>query len=179
MAGRSVFPFFCGTGMGYPFIVRPSYVLGGRGMEIVFDETSLLHYVAQAEEISPKMPILVDRFLENAIEAEADALSDGTSAYVPSIMQHVEFAGIHSGDSACVIPPVMISEKHMDTINEYTRKIAIRFGVVGLLNIQYAIASDDKVYILEANPRASRTVPLVSKVCGFSMASIATELALG
>ncbi len=167
------------TDIGYPIIVRPSYVLGGRGMEIVFDETSLLHYVAQAEEISPKMPILVDRFLENAIEAEADALSDGTSAYVPSIMQHVEFAGIHSGDSACVIPPVMISEKHMDTINEYTRKIAIRFGVVGLLNIQYAIASDDKVYILEANPRASRTVPLVSKVCGFSMASIATELALG
>jgi len=165
--------------IGYPIIVRPSYVLGGRGMEIVFDETSLLHYVAQAEEISPKMPILVDRFLENAIEAEADALSDGTSAYVPSIMQHVEFAGIHSGDSACVIPPVMISEKHMDTINEYTRKIAIRFGVVGLLNIQYAIGSDDKVYILEANPRASRTVPLVSKVCGFSMASIATELALG
>ena len=165
--------------IGYPIIVRPSYVLGGRGMEIVFDETSLLHYVAQAEEISPKMPILVDHFLENAIEAEADALSDGISAYVPSIMQHVEFAGIHSGDSACVIPPVMISEKHMDTINEYTRKIAIRFGVVGLLNIQYAIASDDKVYILEANPRASRTVPLVSKVCGFSMARIATELALG
>jgi carbamoyl-phosphate synthase large subunit len=167
------------TDIGYPIMVRPSYVLGGRGMEIVFNETSLLHYVAQAEEISPKMPILVDRFLENAIEAEADALADGTSAYVPSIMQHVEFAGIHSGDSACVIPPVMISEKHMDTINEYTRKIAIRFGVVGLLNIQYAIASDDKVYILEANPRASRTVPLVSKVCGFSMASIATELALG
>lgn len=167
------------TDIGYPIMVRPSYVLGGRGMEIVFDETSLLHYVAQAEEISPKMPILVDRFLENAIEAEADALADGTSAYVPSIMQHVEFAGIHSGDSACVIPPVIISEKHMDTINEYTRKIAIRFGVVGLLNIQYAIASDDKVYILEANPRASRTVPLVSKVCGFSMASIATELALG
>ena len=167
------------TDIGYPIIVRPSYVLGGRGMEIVFDETSLLHYVAQAEEISPKMPILVDRFLENAIEAEADALADGISAYVPSIMQHVEFAGIHSGDSACVIPPAMISEKHMDTINEYTRKIAIRFGVVGLLNIQYAIASDDKIYILEANPRASRTVPLVSKVCGFSMASIATELALG
>ena len=167
------------TDIGYPIIIRPSYVLGGRGMEIVFNETSLRHYVTQAEEISPKMPILVDRFLENAIEAEADALADGTSAYVPSIMQHVEFAGIHSGDSACVIPPVMISEKHMDTINEYTQKIAIRFGVVGLLNIQYAIGSDDKVYILEANPRASRTVPLVSKVCGFSMARIATELALG
>jgi carbamoyl-phosphate synthase large subunit len=165
--------------IGYPIIVRPSYVLGGRGMEIVFDEIALRHYVTQAEEISPKMPILVDRFLENAIEAEADALADGTSAYVPSIMQHVEFAGIHSGDSACVIPPVIISEKHMDTINEYTRKIAIRFGVVGLLNIQYAIGSDDKVYILEANPRASRTVPLVSKVCGFSMARIAAELALG
>ncbi|SMC88233.1 carbamoyl-phosphate synthase large subunit [Desulfocicer vacuolatum DSM 3385] len=167
------------TEIGYPIIVRPSYVLGGRGMEIVFDEKSLRHYVTQAEEISPKMPILVDRFLENAVEAEADALSDGVTAYVPSIMQHVEFAGIHSGDSACVIPPVMISEKHMDTINEYTRKIAIKFGVVGLLNIQYAIGNDDKVYILEANPRASRTVPLVSKVCGFSMARTAAELALG
>ncbi len=165
--------------IGYPVIVRPSYVLGGRGMEIVFDEESLHHYVDQATEISPQMPILVDRFLENAIEAEADALSDGTTAFVPSVMQHIEFAGIHSGDSACVIPPVIIEPQHMNTINEYTRRIAVKFRVVGLLNIQYAIALDGRVYVLEANPRASRTVPLVSKVCGFSMARAATKLALG
>jgi carbamoyl-phosphate synthase large subunit len=165
--------------IGYPVIVRPSYVLGGRGMEIVFDEKSLLHYVDQATEISPEMPILVDRFLENAIEAEADALSDGTTAFVPSVMQHIEFAGIHSGDSACVIPPVIIEPRHMETIEGYTRKIAVKLGVMGLLNIQYAISGDGKVYILEANPRASRTVPLVSKVCGFSMARVATRLALG
>jgi carbamoyl-phosphate synthase large subunit len=148
-------------------------------MEIVFDEESLHHYVDQATEISPQMPILVDRFLENAIEAEADALSDGTAAFVPSVMQHIEFAGIHSGDSACVIPPVIIEPQHMETIHEYTRRIAVKFGVVGLLNIQYAIALDGQVYVLEANPRASRTVPLVSKVCGFSMARAATKLALG
>jgi len=164
--------------IGYPLLVRPSYVLGGRGMEIVFDETSLRHYVEQAVEVSPRMPILIDRFLEDAVEAEADALADGKNAFVPSIMQHIEFAGIHSGDSACVIPPVIIPQKHKDTITEYTRRIAVEFGVIGLINIQYAIAHD-QVYILEANPRASRTVPLVSKVCGFSMARIATELALG
>jgi carbamoyl-phosphate synthase large subunit len=138
----------------------------------------LRHYVQAAVDVSPERPILIDRFLENAIEAEADAISDGTDAFVPAVMEHIEQAGVHSGDSACVIPPIGIPQKHIDTIYEYTRKIAIEFNVVGLMNIQYAIC-DDKVYILEANPRASRTVPLVSKVCALSMARIATQLMLG
>ena len=164
--------------IGYPLMVRPSYVLGGRGMEVVHDEEMLRHYVAAAVDVSPERPILIDKFLENAIEAEADAISDGTDAYVPAVMEHIELAGIHSGDSACVIPPISIAAKHLDTIYEYTRRIAIELNVVGLMNIQYAIA-DDTVYILEANPRASRTVPLVSKVCNISMARIATQLMLG
>jgi carbamoyl-phosphate synthase large subunit len=164
--------------IGYPVLVRPSYVLGGRGMEIVFDETALEHYINAAAEISPERPVLIDKFLKDAVEAEADALSDGKEAFVPSIMQHIEFAGIHSGDSACVIPPVDIPQKHIETITDYTKRIALELGVVGLINIQFAI-SEDRVYILEANPRASRTVPLVSKVCGFSMARSATELAMG
>jgi len=164
--------------IGYPLMVRPSYVLGGRGMEVVHDEEMLKHYVAAAVDISPERPILIDKFLENAIEAEADAISDGTDAYVPAVMEHIELAGIHSGDSACVIPPISIAAKHLDTIYEYTRRIAIELNVVGLMNIQYAIA-DDTVYIIEANPRASRTVPLVSKVCNISMARIATQLMLG
>ena len=164
--------------IGYPLMVRPSYVLGGRGMEVVHDEEMLKHYVTAAVDISPERPILIDKFLENAIEAEADAISDGTDAYVPAVMEHIELAGIHSGDSACVIPPISIAAKHLDTIYDYTRRIAIELKVVGLMNIQYAIA-DDTVYILEANPRASRTVPLVSKVCNISMARIATQLMLG
>jgi carbamoyl-phosphate synthase large subunit len=164
--------------IGYPIIVRPSYVLGGRGMEIVRDEDMLREYVDAAVEVTPERPILIDKFLENAIEAEADAISDGTDAFVPAVMEHIELAGIHSGDSACVIPPISIPEKHIETIRDYTSKIAVEFGVVGLMNIQYAIA-EDVVYILEANPRASRTVPLVSKVCGLNMVSIATELLLG
>lgn len=164
--------------IGYPLMVRPSYVLGGRGMEVVHDEEMLRHYVAAAVDVSPERPILIDKFLENAIEAEADAISDGTDAYVPAVMEHIELAGIHSGDSACVIPPISIAAKHLDTIYEYTRRIAIELNVVGLMNIQYAIA-DDTVYIIEANPRASRTVPLVSKVCNISMARIATQLMLG
>jgi carbamoyl-phosphate synthase large subunit len=164
--------------IGYPLMVRPSYVLGGRGMEVVYDEEMLTHYVAAAVGVTPERPILIDKFLENAIEAEADALADGKEAFVPSIMEHIELAGIHSGDSACIIPPVSIPSKHIDTINEYTKKVAIELNVIGLLNIQYAIAHDT-VYILEANPRASRTVPLVSKVCNVSMARIATELMLG
>ena len=164
--------------IGYPLMVRPSYVLGGRGMEVVHDEEMLKHYVAAAVDVSPERPILIDKFLENAIEAEADAISDGTDAYVPAVMEHIELAGIHSGDSACVIPPISIAAKHLDTIYEYTRRIAIELNVVGLMNIQYAIA-DDTVYIIEANPRASRTVPLVSKVCNISMARIATQLMLG
>ena len=164
--------------IGYPLMVRPSYVLGGRGMEVVHDEEMLRHYVAAAVEVTPERPILIDKFLDNAIEAEADAIADGTDAFVPAIMEHIELAGIHSGDSACVIPPVTIAQKHLDTIREYTRKIATELNVVGLMNIQYAIANDI-VYVLEANPRASRTVPLVSKVCGISMARLATQLMLG
>ena len=164
--------------IGYPLMVRPSYVLGGRAMEVIHDEEMLRHYVAAAVEVSPQRPILIDKFLENAIEAEADAISDGTDAFVPAVMEHIELAGIHSGDSACVIPPVSIPKKHLDTIREYTRKIAVELNVIGLMNIQYAIANDT-VYILEANPRASRTVPIVSKVCGISMARLATQLMLG
>ncbi|MBN2190910.1 MAG: carbamoyl-phosphate synthase large subunit [Candidatus Aureabacteria bacterium] len=164
--------------IGYPLMVRPSYVLGGRGMEIVHDEEMLKEYVTAAVDVTPERPILIDKFLENAVEAEADAISDGTDTFIPAIMEHIEQAGIHSGDSACVIPPVSISEKNLKTICEYTNKIAKELNVVGLMNMQYAIASD-KVYVLEANPRASRTVPLVSKVCNISMARIATQLMLG
>ncbi|WP_306533547.1 carbamoyl-phosphate synthase large subunit [Geobacter sp.] len=163
---------------GYPLMVRPSYVLGGRAMEVVHDEEMLTEYIAKAVDVSPERPILIDRFLENAIEAEADAISDGTDAFVPAVMEHIELAGVHSGDSACVIPPVSIPLKHIATIDEYTRKIAVAMGVVGLMNIQYAIA-DDTVYILEANPRASRTVPLVSKVCNIPMPRIAVQVMLG
>jgi carbamoyl-phosphate synthase large subunit len=164
--------------IGYPLMVRPSYVLGGRAMEVIHDEKMLKHYVAAAVDVTPERPILIDKFLENAIEAEADAISDGIDAFVPAVMEHIELAGIHSGDSACVIPPISIPAKHLDTIYEYTRKIAVELNVVGLMNIQYAIANDT-VYILEANPRASRTVPLVSKVCGISMARLATQIMLG
>ncbi len=166
------------NGIGYPLMVRPSYVLGGRGMEVVHDEQMLKRYVEAAVDVTPERPILIDKFLENAIEAEADAISDGTDAFVPAVMEHIELAGVHSGDSACVIPPISIPARHIDTINDYTRKIAVEFGVVGLMNIQYAIAGD-VVYILEANPRASRTVPLVSKVCNISMARLATQVMLG
>jgi carbamoyl-phosphate synthase large subunit len=164
--------------IGYPLMVRPSYVLGGRAMEIILDEEMLLHYVAVAVEVSPERPILIDKFLENAIEAEADAIADGTDAFVPAVMEHIELAGVHSGDSACVIPPISIPPKHIETINEYTRKIAVELHVVGLMNIQYAVVRDT-VYILEANPRASRTVPIVSKVCNISMARLATQTMLG
>ncbi len=164
--------------IGYPLMVRPSFVLGGRAMEIVHDESMLKRYVKAAVDISPERPILIDKFLDNAIEAEADAIADGVEVFVPAVMEHIEEAGIHSGDSACVIPPITIPAKHIETIIEYTRTIALELKVVGLMNIQYAIYRD-MVYILEANPRASRTVPLVSKVCGISMARIATQLMLG
>ncbi|MBN1277378.1 MAG: carbamoyl-phosphate synthase large subunit [Deltaproteobacteria bacterium] len=164
--------------IGYPLMVRPSYVLGGRAMEVIHDEAMLKHYMTAAVDVTPERPILIDKFLENAIEAEADAISDGITAFVPAVMEHIELAGVHSGDSACVIPPISIPPKHLDTIYEYTKKIAIELNVVGLMNIQYAIANDT-VFILEANPRASRTVPLVSKVCNISMARIATQIMLG
>jgi len=164
--------------IGYPLMVRPSFVLGGRAMEIVYDEEMLAQYVQAAVDVSPERPILIDKYLENAIEAEADALSDGQEAFVPAVMEHIEQAGIHSGDSACVIPPVSIPPRHVETICEYTRRIALELGVVGLQNVQYAIFRDT-VFILEANPRASRTVPLVSKVCNIAMARIGTQLMLG
>ena len=164
--------------IGYPLMVRPSYVLGGRAMEVVADEEMLRRYVTAAVDVSPDRPILIDKFLENAIEAEADAIADGTDAFVPAVMEHIELAGVHSGDSACVLPPVSIPEKHINTIVDYTRKIAMTLKVVGLMNIQYAIA-DDCVYILEANPRASRTVPLVSKVCNIPMARYAAQIMMG
>ena len=162
--------------IGYPVMVRPSYVLGGRAMEIVFDNEQLRDYIQiNAQYISNDAPILIDRFLDNALECEADALADGKHAFVPAIMEHIEYAGIHSGDSACVIPTVNITEEQTKTIREYTRKIAGELGVVGLMNIQYAI-HQGKVYVLEANPRASRTVPIVSKVCNLNMADIAVQL---
>ena len=164
--------------IGYPLMVRPSFVLGGRGMEVVHDEEMLRQYVTAAVDVTPERPILIDRFLDNAVEAEADALADGEDAFVPAVMEHIELAGIHSGDSACAIPPVTLPEKHIQTIEEYTRRISRELKVCGVMNIQYAICQD-KVYVLEANPRASRTVPLVSKVCNVPMARIATQLMLG
>ncbi len=164
--------------IGYPLMVRPSFVLGGRAMEVIHDEEELHRYLDAAVEVSPDRPVLIDKFLENAIEVEADAIADGEDAFVPAVMEHIELAGVHSGDSACVIPPISIAPKHIDTIHQYNRKIAIEFHVVGLMNIQYAIYQDS-VYILEANPRASRTVPLVSKVCSIPMARIATQVILG
>lgn len=161
--------------IGYPLMVRPSYVLGGRGMEVVYDEEMLIQYVKAAQGVTPERPILIDKFLSNAVEAEADAIANGKDAFVPAVMQHIELAGIHSGDSACVIPPISIPEKHLTTIVDYTKKIARELNVVGLMNMQYAIAND-KVYVLEANPRASRTVPLVSKVCNIPMAKIAVKI---
>jgi carbamoyl-phosphate synthase large subunit len=161
--------------IGYPLMVRPSYVLGGRGMEVVHDDESLKTYMQAAVGVTPERPILIDRFLNNALECEADAISDGEHAFVPAVMEHIELAGIHSGDSACVLPSMHISPKHLETIKDYTRKIAVEMNVRGLMNMQYAIA-DDKVYVLEANPRASRTVPLVSKVCNIKMVKLATQI---
>lgn len=161
--------------IGYPVMVRPSYVLGGRGMACIYNEEMLRKYINSAEDVSPENPVLIDKFLENALEAEADAVSDGVFVFVPQVMEHIEYAGIHSGDSACVIPPISIPEKHLKTINEYTKKIAQELKVIGLMNIQYAIQGD-QVYVLEANPRASRTVPLVSKVCNISMVPMATRI---
>jgi len=162
--------------IGYPVMVRPSYVLGGRAMEVVFTDEHLKHYIqVNAQQISRTAPILIDRFLDNALECEADALSDGRHAFVPTVMEHIEYAGIHSGDSACVIPTINITDEQTKIIQDYTRKIASELGVVGLMNIQYAIHRG-KVYVLEANPRASRTVPLVSKVCNLNMAELATRL---
>lgn len=161
--------------IGYPVMVRPSYVLGGRGMEVVYDDESMTSYMKAAVGVTPDRPILIDRFLNHATECEADAISDGVHAFVPAVMEHIELAGVHSGDSACIIPSVHISEENVKTIKEYTRKIAEEMHVKGLMNMQYAI-ENGKVFVLEANPRASRTVPLVSKVCNIRMVPIATDI---
>jgi carbamoyl-phosphate synthase large subunit len=161
--------------IGYPVMVRPSYVLGGRGMEVVHDDESIADYMKAAVGVTPDRPILIDRFLHNALECEADAISDGSHAFVPAVMEHIELAGIHSGDSACIIPSKHITADNLQTIRDYTRRIAEEMHVVGLMNMQYAI-EDGKVFVLEANPRASRTVPLVSKVCGIRMVPIATDI---
>ncbi|MCD7766181.1 MAG: carbamoyl-phosphate synthase large subunit, partial [Lachnospiraceae bacterium] len=161
--------------IGYPVMVRPSYVLGGRGMEVVYDDESMENYMAAAVGVTPDRPILIDRFLNHALECEADAISDGTYAFVPAVMEHIELAGIHSGDSACIIPSVHISEENVKTIKDYTKKIAEEMHVRGLMNMQYAI-ENGKVFVLEANPRASRTVPLVSKVCNIRMVPLATDI---
>ena len=164
--------------IGYPLMVRPSFVLGGRGMEVIYDETMLKRYAKEAIQVSPEYPMLIDRFLEQAVETEVDALADGENCFVASVMEHIELAGVHSGDSACVIPSRTIKKEHLETIEKYTAQIAKELKVIGLINIQYAIC-DDKVYILEANPRASRTVPIVSKMTGISIARIATQIMLG
>jgi len=164
--------------VGYPLMIRPSFVLGGRGMEVIYDEKQLREYVAKAVGVTPDRPLLLDRFLRDALECEADAVSDGKDVFIPAVMEHIELAGVHSGDSACVLPPVNISEANLAVIQDYTQKIAKELKVCGLMNMQYAI-EDGKVYVLEANPRASRTVPIVSKVCAISMANAATRLMMG
>lgn len=164
--------------IGYPLMVRPSFVLGGRGMEIIYDEEMLKKYAVEAIKVSPEHPMLIDRFLVEALETEVDALSDGEDTFVALVMEHIEKAGVHSGDSACVVPSRSISKEHLKQIHEYTAKIAKELKVVGLINVQYAIC-EGKVYILEANPRASRTVPIVSKVTNVPIAKIATQLMLG
>ena len=174
----------CANQLGYPLIIRPSFVLGGRGMEVIYDEQLLREYVAKAVGVTPDRPLYLDRFLCHAMECEADALSDGKDIFIPAIMQHIELAGVHSGDSACVLPPATISARNQKILLDYTRRIAAELKVIGLMNMQFAIEftkdePEGKVFVIEANPRASRTVPLVSKVGGTQMAGIATKLMLG
>ena len=164
--------------IGYPVLVRPSYVLGGRGMEIVYDEETLQGYITRATELSPEHPVLVDRFLEDAIEIDVDALCDGTEVYIGGIMEHIEEAGIHSGDSACALPPVTLGRSDIESVRRATEAIAHGIGVVGLLNVQYAL-KDDVLYVLEANPRASRTVPFVSKATAVPLAKACARIMLG
>jgi len=164
--------------IGYPVLVRPSYVLGGRAMQIVYDSPSLEHYFATAVRVSEERPVLVDRFLEDAFECDVDAISDGKRVVIGGIMQHIEDAGIHSGDSACVLPPYLIGESDMATMREQTVKLALALGVVGVINVQYAI-KDHVVYVLEVNPRASRTIPFVSKAIGVPLASLAARVMMG
>jgi carbamoyl-phosphate synthase large subunit len=164
--------------IGYPVLLRPSYVLGGRAMEIVYDEPALRDYFQRAARVSEDRPVLVDVFLEDAFEADVDAISDGTRVVIGGVMEHIEDAGIHSGDSACVLPPYLISKEHQDVMRQHTVAFAKALGVVGLINVQYAI-KDGVVYVLEVNPRASRTIPFVSKTIGKPLASLAARVMLG
>ena len=164
--------------ISYPVLVRPSYVLGGRAMAIIYDEESLEGYVRSAVESSPDHPILIDRFLEDAREYDVDALADGHRVVIGGIMEHIEEAGIHSGDSTSVLPPIVIEEEHLETMRKYTRRLGQSLGVVGLMNVQFAVV-EDTVHVLEVNPRASRTVPFVSKATGVPLAKIAARLMIG
>jgi carbamoyl-phosphate synthase large subunit len=164
--------------LGYPVLVRPSYVLGGRAMGIIYDDEALEDYMTEALEVSPEKPILIDKFIEDALEVEVDALCDGEEVIIGGIMEHIEEAGVHSGDSACALPPISLSDRVIEKIKVYTRKIALALGVVGLTNIQYAV-KDEVVYVIEANPRASRTVPFVSKATGLPLAKIAAKIMIG
>jgi carbamoyl-phosphate synthase large subunit len=164
--------------VGYPVLVRPSYVLGGRAMEIVYDESSLRNYFQHAVRASPEHPVLIDRFLEDAFEADVDAIADGERCVIGGVMQHIEDAGVHSGDSACVLPPYLLDERHVEEMRQHTRDFARALGVVGLINVQYAV-KDDTVYVLEVNPRGSRTVPFVSKATGVSLAKLAAGVMVG
>ena len=164
--------------IGYPVLVRPSFVLGGRAMEIVYDQRDLEYYMKNAVEVSPGKPVLIDRFLDHAIEIDVDAISDGKDTIVAGIMEHIEEAGIHSGDSACVLPSISLNPGIIEQIKEQTRALARELNVVGLMNIQYAV-KDDLIYVLEVNPRASRTVPFVSKATGVPLAKLATKVIMG
>jgi carbamoyl-phosphate synthase large subunit len=166
------------AGLGYPILVRPSYVLGGRAMEIVYEEERLRSWMTEAARVSPDHPILIDKFLEDAIELDVDALSDGGDVLVGGVMEHIEKAGIHSGDSACALPPYSIGEDQVERLRAQARALALELGVIGLLNIQFAIQGDT-IYVLEVNPRASRTVPFVSKAIGVPLAKLATRMMLG
>jgi carbamoyl-phosphate synthase large subunit len=166
------------TEIGYPVLVRPSYVLGGRAMEIVHDDAELKTYMKEAIRVSRKHPVLIDSFLQDAIEIDVDAVSDGTDVLIGGIMEHIEEAGVHSGDSACVIPAQSLSTSVIERVRDYTRRIALDLGVIGLMNLQLAV-KDDTVYVLEANPRASRTVPFVSKATGIPLAKVAAKVMLG
>src|ERR671915_920824 len=164
--------------IGYPVLVRPSYVLGGRGMEIVYDDAALEAYIAKATDVSPEHPVLVDRFLEDAVEIDVDALFDGSELYLGGVMEHIEEAGIHSGDSACALPPITLGSADLVRIRSATEQLAARIGVRGLINVQYAL-KDDVLHVLEANPRASRTVPFVSKATAVQLAKAAARIAVG
>jgi carbamoyl-phosphate synthase large subunit len=168
----------CAAAVGYPVLVRPSYVLGGRAMEIVYDEPSLRSYFANAARVSPGHPVLIDRFLEDAFEADVDALCDGTNCVIGGVMQHIEDAGVHSGDSACVLPPYLVGDEVVREMREHTKAFAKALGVVGLINVQFAV-QDGVVYVLEVNPRGSRTVPFVSKATGMPLVKLAAGVMVG